>query len=257
MLKTTLIDPAIFLLLLSGILGGIVAGMGGPGGLPVIISLNILVVTSPSVIAATTSSIFVVATITATGLYWYSDGIAWVLAGLIGVPAIIGTHIGTRFSPYLPIDIFETILGLVLFLAVLGIIYKQRKNPEKISEEDTRDIQVQTVFIVIGGFGIGIIAGITGIGGPALSVPLLLIINISPITAIGAGLASGILITISTTIGHTLQGNAPALVPFIVIGVPYVCSQFLGWHYVHVVSQQTIAYSIAALSTLAAIMFIL
>ena len=176
----------LLLLAVIGLCSGVVGGIGGPGGIPVIVSLNLLLVLSSPVVAATTSSIFVVATVTATALYRYSDGIEWGLAVLVGVGSLL----------------------------------------------------------------VGVVAGITGIGGPALTVPLLLVVGMAPITAIGAGLASGVLITVAAALGHAVQGNPPALLPAIVVGVPYVCAQVVGWKYVHAVSERTVAYSIAGVAFL-------
>lgn len=238
--------------------GGVVAGLGGPGGIPVIISLNILLVLSPPVAAATASGIFLVATVVATGLYWYSDGIDWSLAVLIGAPAVVGAHVGTRISPGLTSQTFEQALGVVLFVAAAGLVYRQYTlDPtETATSLDIGDRLRATLVAVAGGL-IGVVAGVTGFGGPVLSIPFLLLIGFAPITAIGAGLASGVLITMNTTLGHGLQGNLPELVPLGLIGVPYVVAQLLGWYYVHAVSARVVTFTIAALAALAGVFFLL
>lgn len=253
-----LLEPfIIFLLLLVGVGGGIIAGMGGPGGIPVIIGLNLLLALSPPVAAATASGIFLVASIVATGLYWHSDGIDWRLAALIGIPAIVGAHVGTRISTGLTGQAFDQLLGVVLLLAAIGLLYRQYRI-----DRDDADVGVElrgrtlTAVIAVAGGLIGTIAGSTGFGGPVLSIPLLLLLGFGPITAIGAGLASGIVITLNATLGHGLQGNLPELVPLALIGVPYVSSQLLGWYYVHAVTERVVTYSIAALAALAGLFFL-
>lgn len=234
------------LLVLVGVVGGVIGGMGGPGGIPVVISLNLLLVVSPSIAAATASSIFVISTITATGMYFYSDGIDVRLVGVVGVPALLGTHAGARISTVLSVRLFEYVLGGVLLLAAVGIWYQQQKGDSS-TRQNNRGRKT-TVIIGVGSLLIGTVAGITGLGGPALTVPFMMLLGIGPVTAVGAGLASGILITVNTTLGHAVQGNLPALVPFVVIGFPYVISQVLGWKYVHSVSERTVSYSIAAIA---------
>ncbi|MFC5367256.1 sulfite exporter TauE/SafE family protein [Salinirubrum litoreum] len=241
----------LLLLAVIGLCSGVVGGIGGPGGIPVIVSLNLLLVLSSPVVAATTSSVFVVATVTATALYRYSDGIEWGLAVLVGVPALLGTQVGTRTAVGLSVARFEQVLAATLLLAVAGIVYRQRTRERDPSESTTgwRRWPI-AVLVGVGSLLVGVVAGITGIGGPALTVPLLLVVGIAPITAIGAGLASGVLITVAAALGHAVQGNPPALLPAIVVGVPYVCAQVVGWKYVHVVSERTVAYSIAAVALL-------
>ena len=241
----------LLLLAVIGLCSGVVGGIGGPGGIPVIVSLNLLLVLSSPVVAATTSSIFVVATVTATALYRYSDGIEWALAATVGLPALLGTQIGTRTAAGLSIARFEQVLAGTLLLAVAGIVYRQRRRGTDRGDSPAGWRRWSVALpIAVGSLLIGVVAGITGIGGPALTVPLLLVVGIAPITAIGAGLASGVLITVAATVGHGLQGNPPALVPALVIGIPYVCAQVLGWKYVHAVSDRTVAYSIAGVALL-------
>lgn len=239
--------PELLLLALVGVLGGVVGGIGGPGGIPVILSLNVLVALSTPVTAATASSVFVVATVTATALYLYSDGIDWALAATVGVPAVLGTHVGTRLAVSLSVARFEHVLGGTLLLAAMGIVYRQRQQSDPGAAGPWRTTTTGTL-VAAGSLLVGVAAGITGIGGPALTVPLMLVLGVAPVTAIGAGLASGVLITANATLGHAVQGTTPAPVPALVVGVPYVLAQVLGWKYVHSVSETTVAYTLAAVA---------
>jgi uncharacterized membrane protein YfcA len=245
-----MLSPELLILLVAtGIFGGTIAGVGGPGGIPVLLVLNLVLALSPSVAAATASSIFIVATVVATGLYYSSDGIDWVLAAVIGVPALVGTHTGTAVSGALSARRFELILGSVLILSAIGIAYQQRHGASEGGSVIAIQREAATYAVIaLGSASIGVLAGITGIGGPALTIPLLILLGIDPIVAIGAGVASGVLITINTTVGHLLRANAPALLPVVAIGLPYVVSQVLGWKYVHTVSDRAISYSIAAVA---------
>jgi uncharacterized membrane protein YfcA len=249
----------VFLLLVAvGIFGGSIAGLGGPGGIPVILALNLLLPLPSPVSAATSSGIFIVATLVTTGLYQYSDGIDWVLAAIVGVPAVAGTYVGTRIAAVISEAGFEFVLAAVFVITAIGITY-QASTGAQAAEHDpgTRPATGMLVLIAALCLFVGVTAGITGIGGPALIVPLLLVFGLPPITAIGAGVASGILITTNSVMGHFLQGNTPAPVPVLVIGVPYVLSQLLGWRYVHVVSDETVSYTIAGLAIAGAVVIVL
>ncbi|MDS0283427.1 sulfite exporter TauE/SafE family protein [Halomicroarcula sp. S3CR25-11] len=257
----------LLVLALVGAAGGVVGGIGGPGGIPVILTLNAVVALSSPVAAATASLVFVVATLSATGLYRYSDGIAWGLAALVAVPAVLGTHLGTRLAPTLSVARFETVLAGTLLLAVVGIVYRQRRtdgpaasgSPVPTAPGDRAERWRTTGRVGLVGLGslcVGVAAGITGIGGPALTVPLMLVAGIAPVTAIGAGLASGVLITVNATAGHAVQGTTPALVPALVVGVPYVLAQVLGWRYVHSVSERTVAYTVAAVAVVGVVVIV-
>jgi len=239
----------LLVLVLVGAAGGVVGGIGGPGGIPVIITLNVVAALPSTVTAATASTVFVVATVTATALYRYSDGIEWGLAMLVGVPAVLGTHLGTRLAPMLSLARFESVLAGTLLLAVAGIVYRQwRADGRSAASGEGWRTRGRVLFVGGGSLSVGVAAGITGIGGPALTVPLMLVAGIAPVTAIGAGLASGVLITVNATLGHAIQGTTPAVAPALAVGVPYALAQVLGWRYVHSVSERTVAYTIAAVA---------
>lgn len=235
----------LLLLALVGAAGGVVGGIGGPGGIPVILTLTVVVALPSTTAAATASAVFVVATVTATALYRHSDGIDWRLAALVGAPAVVGTHLGTRLAPSLSVARFESVLAATLLLAVAGIVYRHHWGAGAVASPDERRGIGRRLFVGLGSLGVGVAAGVTGIGGPALTVPLMLVAGVTPVTAIGAGLASGVLITGNAVVGHALQGTAPALGPALAVGLPYVLAQVLGWRYVHSVSPRTVAYTIA------------
>ena len=245
------------LLILVGIIGGAIAGAGGPGGIPVLLGLNLMLSLSPSASAATASSIFVIATVTATGLYQYSDGIDIRLSIFVGFPALIGTYAGTYISNEISIAVFELILGVVLLVVAAAIIYQQLRSSTGVaSDQNEQPWRTTSKAIASGSLLIGILSGVTGLGGPALTIPLMIVFNVVPVVAIGAGLASGILITANSVVGHIVQGNAPAVIPFISVGIPYVLSQIIGWKYVHSVSEKAISYTIAAITIVGAFFFI-
>ena len=243
------LDALFLSLVLLGVVGGTVAGLGGPGGLVVIVALNVLVALPPTVAAVTASSIFIVATLTATGLYASSDGIDWSLVPVVALPALVGAHAGTRIAPLLSPAVFEGVLVGVFGLLALGIALREgRPSPSQSTEAGADRSRTLLVAIGTGSLGIGVLAGITGIGGPALAIPLLLFSGLRPVVAIGAGVASGVVVTTNATLGHVLQGTVPDLGPMLVLGVPFVCAQVVGWRYVHLVSDRTVSYSIAGLA---------
>lgn len=241
-----------------GIIGGSIAGLGGPGGIPVILALNLLLVLPAPVSAATASGMFIVATLVTTGLYHHSDGIDWVLAAVVGIPALLGTYLGTWIADWLSTATFELVLGGVFFVIAIGIFYKEKATAgERFESEESKTGQWLYALIALLCLWVGVASGITGIGGPGILIPLLIFLGIQPIRAIGSSVAAGVLITTNSTAGHVLQGNEPALVPVLVIGVPYVLSQILGWRYVHIVSDRMVSYTIAGLAVIGAIVIML
>lgn len=252
-------DAVILLALVAvGIMGGSIAGMGGPGGIPVLLALNLLLVLPAPVSAATASAIFIVATLVTTGLYQYSDGIDVPLAATAGLPAVVGTYLGTWLADGLSTAHFELILAGVFVLVALGIVYQQRRDSRpRVDGGQPRDGRRRFAVVGILCLWVGVASGITGIGGPGIIVPLLIFLGFAPIRTIGAGVAAGVLITTNATVGHLLQGNAPALLPVFVLGIPYILAQILGWRYVHTVSDRAVAYTIAGLAIAGSVVVVL
>jgi uncharacterized membrane protein YfcA len=217
--------------------------------------LNLGLTLSPAVAAATASSIFILATVAVTGLYYHSDGIDWALAAVVALPAVVGTHLGIHIAAGLSVRFFEVVLGAALFLASLGIVYQQRRSAGTSIADGWSDGTVRGL-IAAGSGIVGIVAGITGLGGPALIIPLMIVLGVSPIVAIGASMAGGVLITANTTLGHVANGTPPAPLLFLLIGVPFVVSQVLGWRYVHVVSERMVSYTIAGIAAAGSVVIV-
>lgn len=115
-----------------GVVGGTVAGLGGPGGLVVIPALNLLAALTLTVAAATASSIFIVATLAATGLCAYSHGVEWPLVPVVAIPAVVGAYAGTRIAPHLSTARFELVLvGMFASLAFGVVIDEARSSPDR------------------------------------------------------------------------------------------------------------------------------
>lgn len=246
----------LLLLVVAGTIGGFVGGIGGPGGIPILLAVNVVLALEPGVAAITASSLFFVATVIGTGLYYYSDGVNWRFAGVIALPALIGTHTGTRISTHLSEGMFEVILGVAFIMIAGGVIHQELAASREVPSVSASDTQLYAV-IGAGSLIIGVLAGITGLGGPALAIPLLLVLGISPSIAVGAGLASGVLITFNTVIGHALQGSTPEVLPLVVMGVPTLIAQAIGWKYVHVVPDTYVSYTIAGIGIIGGALFIL
>ena len=239
-----------------GAIGGFIGGIGGPGGIPILLGLNVLLALDPSTAAITASSLFFAATVLGGVLYYYSDGIKWGFAAAISVPAMTGSHIGTQISTLLSATMFELILGVAFMLIAGGVIHQELTESTDTFAVSPSKIQLYAVLIT-GSLAIGVLAGITGLGGPALAIPLLLVLGIEPSAAVGAGLVSGIPITFTTTVGHAIQGTTPELIPLLVIGVPTLIAQVIGWKYVHDVPDTYVSYTIAGIGIIGGVTFML
>lgn len=216
-------------LLVLSITGGVIAGLGGPGGMPVIIGITALTAVSPAVQAGTTSTIFSFATLFAASMYAYSGDIRKDLAVLLAAPTLIGTPIGVYFNQFMPEETFNLIIGVLAVLTGVIVTYREFNELNSIHDIDLNEKSGKITTVVIG-ILVGFIGGLTGIGGPALSIPILVIVGIPVLEAIGAGLVQGFFVTTSTAANYINSGKISTSL-LLIMGAPYVLSQIFGWYY--------------------------
>lgn len=233
-------------LIIIGVLSGFIGGIGGPGGIPVLIVLNSMINMQPTTTAATASSVFFVATVGGVVLYHLSDGIDVRLTIMIAIPAMAGSYLGTSVATYLQPQLFEAILGVVFATTGVFVIYQQRMDEADATHSD-KTSKTYTILAVTS-LVIGVLAGVTGVGGPALTIPVMLFLGVQPQIAIGAGLASGVIITANSVAGHALQSTVPDGDIALLVAIPLLIGQFIGWKFVHTIPDKHATYAIAALS---------
>jgi hypothetical protein len=63
------------------------------------------------------------------------------------------------------------------------------------------------LYIALAGFGVGILVGLTGMGGGALMTPLLILMGVRPVVAVGTDLLYGFVTKVFGAVQHYRQGN--------------------------------------------------
>jgi uncharacterized membrane protein YfcA len=217
------------LLVLLGIFGGVIAGLGGPGGLPVIIGIFALTSVTPGVQAGTTSMIFAFATLFASAMYAYSGHIRKDLVLYLVPPTLLGTPVGVYLNQFLSREFFGSLIGVLAILVGSVISYRELKGLDPLIELETGTTGGKATLATLG-FLVGMIGSLTGIGGPGISIPVLILLGIPVLPAIMAGLVQGFFLTSSSATNYFLS-NQVSLELIAVIGIPYVSSQIIGWRY--------------------------
>ena len=136
----------------------------------------------------------------------------WKTALVLGPCALVGGLVGATLAARLPAEILEIGFGgLVLAIALwmgLGLMLKLRKEVEKPREN----------FWLMGacGFPIGMVSGLTGLGGGVLIVPMLVLaLNFPMHIAIGTSVASIIFASIGGIAGYIVNGlEVSGLLPY-------------------------------------------
>jgi uncharacterized membrane protein YfcA len=136
----------------------------------------------------------------------------WKTALILGPCALVGGLVGATLAAHIPGEILEIGFGgLVLAIALwmgLGIIPKLRKGNEETQEK--------FVIVAACGFPIGMVSGLTGLGGGALIVPMLVLGLSFPMQiAVGTSVASIMFTSLGGIVGYIVNGlGVPGLLPY-------------------------------------------
>lgn len=207
-----------------GMLAGLLSGLFGVGGGTVIVPLLVLMLRFDQRIAAGTSLAAIVPTASVGVIsYAVTGSVAWIPALILAAGAVVGAQIGTRLLP----RISQTALrwGFVGFLVVvivsLFLVIPSREAVFELS-------WISGGALALVGIGTGILAGLIGVGGGVIVVPVLMLaFGTSDLEAKGTSLLMMIPTAVSGTIGNLRHKNVD-LPAAAVIGVSACTTTALG-----------------------------
>lgn len=203
-----------FALLLIGIGAGIIGGLLGIGGGVITIPCLYLIflwLDYPSeslmrLSIGTSLAAMVFNTLSATYAHHRKKGVLWQLFKKMAIGLTFGAILGSLLAIWLPEVFLEVFFGI--FLCLLAINFLKGGIPNLgFSEVPSRAI------LNLLSFCIGILSSILGIGGGALTVPLLLAFQIEDKQAIGTSAATTVLVSALGTVSYAIFGWNAALPP--------------------------------------------
>ncbi|GAA3358738.1 sulfite exporter TauE/SafE family protein [Saccharopolyspora gregorii] len=235
-------DPATLLALaLFGLVGGIGITALGPGGVLPTIGLFALTGLPPAAVAGTAIVTHIATGALGTAAYTRSGQLrepetrrtALILAGT----AVLGTPIGVQLNTLVSARTFGIVLA-VLVTAVAGLVwFREQRTP-------TQDrAHPPVVGVVLLGLAVAVASGIVGIGGPMLTVPLLIALRVPVLEALAAAQAQSIVIAGVGTIGYLAHGAIDWPLAAIV-GVPELIGVLLGWKIARSLPTRTLKYAL-------------
>jgi uncharacterized membrane protein YfcA len=189
----------ILLLMLVGVIGGVFSGALGVGGGIVMVPLLLALLRFDQRRAAATSLAAIVLSSISGAATYAVAGHTDVIAGLLlGAGGVAGTLVGTRLLKVLPIAVLRW--GFIALLVVIAV----RMLFVVPDRGSAIEFGVATAIgLVVAGVVMGILAGMFGIGGGVLIVPLLVaVFGASDLLAKGTSLLAMIPISIAGSIAN-------------------------------------------------------
>lgn len=202
------------ILIVSGLFSGLLAGILGVGGGTVLVPLLVALNYTPLQAVATSSLAIVVTASAGTVQNWRMGYLNWRRVIFLGIPAVITAQLGVLVANYIPDFVLLTAFGvLLIFNIFLG--YWRRRLLSSGRSISFRNVSVQLAAMLTGGIG-GFLAGLFGIGGGVIMVPLqILLLHETIKVAIQTSLGVIVITSISSCLGHALRGNVLFIVGLI------------------------------------------
>ncbi|HTN55795.1 MAG TPA: sulfite exporter TauE/SafE family protein [Microbacterium sp.] len=207
-----------------GLTAGLLSGLFGVGGGTVIVPLLVLMLRFDQRLAAGTSLTAIVPTASVGVIsYALSGSVAWIAALILAAGAVVGAQIGSRLMPRISQAALRW--GFVVFVVVvmvsLFVVIPSRAAVFELS-------WLNGVGLVLVGMLTGIVAGLIGVGGGVIVVPVLMFVfGTSDLVAKGTSLMMMIPTAVSGTIGNLRHRNVD-LVAAAIIGVSACTTTALG-----------------------------
>lgn len=196
----------LILLLLGGLVSGILAGVLGIGGGSILVPLMVAVGFTPIQAIGTSSLAILLTSLSGSIQNWRMGYLDWGRISSIGLPALITAQIGAILAPTIPSAWLLFGFGTLMLTNIYLVDLKQRliQSPSRIEPIATTPNRLLGAMLT--GSLAGLVAGLVGVGGGAIMVPLQMILLGEKIkVAIQNSLGVIVLTAASATIGHSIN----------------------------------------------------
>ncbi|MEG5058272.1 sulfite exporter TauE/SafE family protein [Microcoleus sp. A2-C5] len=224
----------------AGLFAGILAGFLGIGGGTVLVPLLVALNYAPVQAVATSGLSIVITALSGSIQNWRMGYLNLSQVAGIGFPAVITAQIGAYLAGIFPPYLLLVSFGLLLWLNIYLIEVRKHLKGEREGEDrkesgsitndqfpmtnsqfpNNSNILFNPTFAKIAtGSAAGLLAGLFGVGGGVIMVPLqILLLGESIKTAIQTSLGVIVITAISATAGHAARGNVLWVVGLILGG---------------------------------------
>ena len=194
---------------ISGFFSGILAGFLGIGGGTILVPFLVALGYTPIQAVATSALAITITALSGTIQNWRMGYIKPQSILYLGLPALIAAQVGVYLAEGFSAAVLLFAFGLLLVVNIYLVEFRKRviaKHQHQHQAQSSKDNPI-IARITTGGTA-GVLAGLFGVGGGVIMVPLQIIWLGEPIkAAIRTSLGVIVLTAISACIGHALQGN--------------------------------------------------
>ncbi len=175
------------LALFSGVFTGLALGIfGSGGGIVVVPALIYLLHLPPKEAIAMGLGIIAITAVLSAWDHWRAGNVDLRVASVFAPLGVAGTYVGARLGTAVPIAFQLGLFAVVMYLAAIRMLRKRSDGPVEAERSDN----ARVALLIAAGVGVGLLAGVVGVGGGFLIVPALVLLAGIPMKrAVGTSLA--------------------------------------------------------------------
>jgi uncharacterized protein len=193
------------ILVVGGLVSGMLAGVLGIGGGSVLVPLMVYIGFTPINAIGTSSLAILLTSLSGSIQNWRMGYIDWRKISLLGLPALLAAQLGAALAQYIPAHWLLFGFAAMMLTNIYLVGLKQQLMGSNSSRSSTARHQLSRT---ITGSLAGLVAGLVGVGGGAIMVPLqMLLLGETIKVAIQTSLGVVVLTAVSATIGHSINGH--------------------------------------------------
>ena len=153
----------------AGMLTGFALGIfGSGGGIVVVPALIYLLHLPPKEAIAMGLGIIAVTAVISVVSHWRATNVDWRAAAIFGPVGMVGTYGGARVGTLVPASFQLGLFAVMMYIAAYRMLRK--------SAAPAGDGEIHIVLLIAAGLGVGLLAGVVGVGGGFLIVPALVLL---------------------------------------------------------------------------------
>ena len=199
-------SPALSRVILVGVAGGLLSGLFGVGGGIVMVPLFALWLGLEQRRAITTSLIAIIP-IAIAGMLGYASGSAvnWQAGFGLAIGGVIGGQLGVWLLPKVPVPLLQGVFTLILLYSAYRLVFPG----EDITAGTNETAALPWLALVGFGVAAGVLAGLLGVGGGIILVPVLvLIVGLNMDAARGTSLLVVLFTAMTASITNVRNGRS-------------------------------------------------
>jgi uncharacterized protein len=227
----------VVLLGFTGLLGGIGITALGPGGVLPTIGLFALAPLTPAQVAGTAIVTHVATGALGTAAYRRSGELRRPdtrrVAVVLAMTALVGTPLGIAINAVVPTRGFGVVLAVLAVLVAVLVLLRQRTG------DDDGGAPPRPAVVAVLGVVVGAISGLVGIGGPMVTVPLLVALGTAPLAALAAAQVQSVVVAGVGTLGYVAAGAVDWPLAALV-GIPELAGVLIGWRIARALPTRTL-----------------